>query len=305
MICPLCKNNSILLLENVKKNDIVDQYNQMLKDDFSYLFFSDLKYLQCNQCKLKFFDPLVTGDEKFYNSLQQFDWYYLDDKSEYSLATKFIKKSDSVLEIGSGKGAFAKKINANTYTGLDFSIEAKKMAAENGITIYNETIEEHSEKNIKYDVVVSFQVLEHVSDPNQFIKKSLNCLKDNGLMIIAVPSEDSFLQNAHNNILNMPPHHVTRWSDKALKFISSAYDLELLTIDHEEVQPIHKDWFKQTYITSSIFKKLKFRPALFRNSRFERKIIQHQSKLAKLLRINYDDTKMYNGHTVVAVYKKK
>jgi len=305
MTCPLCESNSLKLLENIKKIDILNQYSQILKDDFSYLFDSDLKYLQCNQCKLKFFDPLVTGDEKFYNSLQQFDWYYLDDKSEYSLATKFIKESDTVLEIGSGKGAFAKRINAKSYTGLDFSIEAKKMAAKNGIKIYNETIEEHSKKGVKYDVVVSFQVLEHVSNPKEFIEKSLNCLKENGVMIIAVPSENSFLQDTYNSVLNMPPHHVTRWSDNTLKFISNTYDLELITIDHEEVQPIHKDWFKQTYITSSIFKKLKFKPSLFRNSYLERKIIQYQSKLAKLLLIKYDDTETHYGHTVVAVYKKK
>ncbi|MGV2387332.1 MAG UNVERIFIED_CONTAM: hypothetical protein LVR29_00250 [Microcystis novacekii LVE1205-3] len=52
---------------------------------------------------------MITGSENFYEKLQVFDWYYLEEKNEYDYASQFIKPSDSVLEIGCGKGSFCSK----------------------------------------------------------------------------------------------------------------------------------------------------------------------------------------------------
>lgn len=301
MKCPLCENTNIKKLETVNKDDLVYLYKKMTDIDFGYLINQDINYCECKECSLRYFDPLITGDEKFYNALQKFEWYYMDEKEEYVYAKEYIKATDKVLEVGSGKGAFAKHIPTKDYIGLDFSENAKKMAEKNGIIIENEMIQDYAEKHPNsFDVVVSFQVLEHVSDPKSFIEAKIKALKSGGRMIIAVPSEDSFLKFVINGILNMPPHHVTRWSDETLEFIAKKYDLEVEAIYHEKVQEVHKNWFLATF----------FRSVLSSNKLIDRSlknkfVSKGCSLLSRVFTKSLHDEMLPNGHTVLVVYRKK
>ncbi len=301
MKCPLCENTNIKKLETVNKDDLVYLYKKMTDIDFGYLINQDINYCECKECQLRYFDPLITGDEKFYNALQKFEWYYMDEKEEYVYAKEYIKATDKVLEVGSGKGAFAKHIPTKDYIGLDFSENAKKMAEKNGIIIENEMIQDYAEKHPNsFDVVVSFQVLEHVSDSKSFIEAKIKALKSGGRMIIAVPSEDSFLKYVTNGILNMPPHHVTRWSDETLEFIAKKYDLEVEAIYHEKVQEVHKNWFLATF----------FRSVLSSNKLIDRSlknkfVSKGCSLLSRVFTKSLHDEMLPNGHTVLVVYRKK
>jgi len=301
MKCPLCESKKVIKIETIKKNDLINLYQKMTDIDFGYLINQDIDFCECENCNLRFYSPLITGDEKFYNSLQKFDWYYMDEKEEYIYAKDYIQPTDKVLEVGSGKGAFAKHIPTKDYIGLDFSKNAKKMAAENGIIIENEMIQDYAKKHTEeFDIVVSFQVLEHVSDPKSFIESKLQALKIGGKLIIAVPSEDSFLKYVNNGILNMPPHHVTRWSDKTFKYIADTYNLTIETIYHERVQDVHKKWYLSTF----------FRSALASNKLIDRSlknkfISKGCSLLSRIFAKSLHDEMLPNGHTVLVVYRKQ
>jgi 2-polyprenyl-3-methyl-5-hydroxy-6-metoxy-1,4-benzoquinol methylase len=289
------------VLETINKTDIVILYRKMLNIDVSYLINQDIDFCECQNCKLRFYNPLITGDEKFYNSLQKFDWYYMDDKEEYQYAKKFIGPNDKVLEVGCGKGAFAKHIASKNYIGLDLSQNAKEMAAKNGINIENEMIQDYALKHKEeFDIVVSFQVLEHVSDPKSFIEAKLYALKKGGKLIIAVPSEDSFLKYVTNGILNMPPHHVTRWSDATFEYIASKYGLDIETIYHEKVQDIHKRWYLHTLVFNSLcgYK-------LISTSIFTEVVSKFSSLLSRLLVRGLKNEMLPNGHTILVVFRKK
>ena len=301
MNCPLCNGKNIIVLETINKTDIVIVYRKMLDIDVSYLINQDIDFCECQNCKLRFYNPLITGDEKFYNSLQKFDWYYMDDKEEYQYAKKFISPNDKVLEVGSGKGAFAKHLATKDYIGLDLSQNAKEMAAKNGINIENEMIQDYALKHKEeFDIVVSFQVLEHVSDPKSFIEAKLYALKKGGKLIIAVPSEVSFLKYVTNGILNMPPHHVTRWSDATFEYIASKYELNIETIYHEKVQDVHKRWYLHTLVFNSLcgYKHIS-------TSIFTKVVSKFSSLLSRLLVRGLKNEMLPNGHTVLVVYRKK
>lgn len=92
----------------------------------------ELELCTCKDCALKFFTPTVTGNAAFYTALQQFPWYYMDEKDEFSLSLPFIKENDSLLEIGAGRGAFYDFLQAHgrkgvKYTGLEPSETGTKM----------------------------------------------------------------------------------------------------------------------------------------------------------------------------------
>ncbi len=299
-VCPLCESATSKFINRLRKKDLLKSYKKFIKIDIGYLINSDIDYYECLKCGLRFYYPPITGDEIFYNALQKFDWYYMDEKEEYHFVKEYISNNDKVLEVGSGKGAFVKYLSTDKYIGLDFSENAKKMAAENGIIIENDTIENYAKFHEKeFDAVVNFQVLEHVTNPKSFIEASLKVLNSEGLFIVSVPSEESFLKYAVNSILNMPPHHITRWSDNTFEFIAKKYNLELIDIFHEKVSEYHKLWYLHTLVRNSL-KNYELIDVSLVGKYFDK----FSSFIAKILMRGIKKEMLPNGHTVIAIFKK-
>lgn len=239
MICPLCRSRDLVLLERLSFEAIKALYRSRFrisrKDSVS-----ELHLMNCRECDLKFYDPSPTGNGEFYEALSRNPWYYLPEKEEYELALRCFSESDSVLEIGAGSGAFAEKLRVSKYAGIDLNAVAAAQARAKGFDVRHETIEEHAAGcRDCYDVVCSFQVLEHIPEVRCFLSAAIECVKSGGLMIHSVPSEDSFMGKQANNILNLPPHHATRWSDTALRNVAQIFGLELIDIFHEALSDEH------------------------------------------------------------------
>ena len=260
---------------------------------------------ECPICDLKFFYPLAPGSEFFYKDLQQFDWYYLEEKNEYSIAKNFIKKSDSVLDVGSGKGAFKEFVNGADFTGLELSNEAIITGQQKNIKILNQTIEEHASANKeKYDVVCAFQVLEHIPNIHTFIEKCLDALKPQGLLIISVPSDESFVPRIFNCILNMPPHHISRWPDSTLKKVAKQFNLSVHHFEHDLLSPIHKDVYSMTVCHHALNKIFNRKERLINRSLLDNIL----KKLSYPLSLFYSKGLVKGllplGHSITVVYKK-
>lgn len=306
--CPLCLSENTHETEKIPVSDLKKIYGKLLGGSISDEFIDtdDISFMHCIECDLKYFNPAITGSENFYEKFQKFDWYYMDEKDEYNYSKRFINERYSVLEIGSGKGAFSKKIKSNHYVGLEFSNKAIDIAAKEGITILNESIQEHVANNSnKYDVVCAFQVLEHVSDMRSFIESSIKCLKPNGILIYSVPSADSFVSLAPNNILNMPPHHVSWWSDKTLSKITDLFGIQLVDLYHEELADVHKQWYASTVAIRAINHLLgRTQPLLDRS--IKTNFLMKISYMAGLFYKQGLDNRLIlpRGHSVTAVYRK-
>ncbi len=240
--CCLCGNIELSLIDNINVADISKLYIHLFNVNIDMYFngFDIISYYRCNVCNLLFYSPQAAGDEILYNNLQRIEWYYPNNRTEFALAYNYIKKNDYVLEVGCGSGFFGKMLETCNYVGLETNENAKLMAINASLNVTNQTIEDHALNNRGlYDVVCSFQVLEHVVNPDSFLKSCVDCLKPGGLLIISVPSEDSYLAIVEDGVLNMPPHHMTRWTDKTLKFVASRYQLETITLEHEKLEENH------------------------------------------------------------------
>ena len=306
--CLLCNNEHTKFIDIIQVSDLALHYKKMLGSSIINEFdrHREIKFLECANCDLRFFWPPITGSERFYKLLQKFEWYYLDDKSEYDFACCYINEADKVLDIGCGKGAFAKKIKSTDYTGLEFSLEASSLAEKHGIKVLNEYIEEHALKHSNYyDVVCSFQVLEHVANPADFLSNSIKCLKSGGLLIISVPAADSFISKTTNGLLNMPPHHVTWWSDKTLQSVAGLFPLEVVEIEPELLADIHKHWYASTVATTAVNRILKRTPKLLDTTIANKFITKLVAILGRIYILGIEDTKMRpRGHSITVVYKK-
>jgi 2-polyprenyl-3-methyl-5-hydroxy-6-metoxy-1,4-benzoquinol methylase len=308
ILCPLNGSSDNTLIESLKTSDIAALYHHQLSINTASEFNSvkEIGLYHCLDSDLKFFYPLISGSEEFYEQLQEIDWYYLDQKYEYDYVQKIIKATDHILEIGCGSGLFAQKLSVADYVGLEFSQKAQLDAENKGIRVLNESIQVHAMSHPSaYDIVCAFQVLEHVIEINSFIESSLLSLKPGGLLIYSVPSADSFLSVAKNNILNMPPHHVSWWSDKALTSISQKFKLEIVDIKHEPLADMHKKSYLAYIVLESVSKKLNLRFSLVNRSWIYRFFAKLSEIVAAFLVEGMNAPEMLpNGHSVIAVYRK-
>jgi SAM-dependent methyltransferase len=201
-------------------------------------------------------------------------------------------------------GVFTNYIKCKSYTGLEFSEDAIKKAKDRGLKIFNESIERHAGTHaLLYDVVCYFQVLEHVPNPGDFITYSLKCLRPGGKLLVAVPSEDSFIKNVVNFYLNMPPHHASRWTDNTLRKVADLFNLQLVHLFHEPLHAVHRRFYVKTMIHKKMAALLGGQPKIIDNNISTKIIygISHITSIIPSLLINF---KNVVGQSLLVVYMK-
>jgi len=309
--CPACGENDSTEVDTVATADLADLYRRRGLDVAAYFDATPvIQRFRCEHCDLGYFLPPCPGDEHFYEQLQTQPWYYQDEKPEYAFATQFVKGGDRVLEVGCGKGAFRAFLPADIhYQGLEFNEEAVQKATAAGLSVHREYVEDHARSHPgRYQVVCSFQVLEHVPAPDTFVRACVESLAPGGRLIIAVPAEDSFLAVAPNAPLNMPPHHVLRWSDQALRNLASREGLRIETLWHEPIASFHQEWQTQALAHHYFVMRGWHRNKLIDKSLQHRligRLIRRDRLRQKLAsRVAQRNPVLGNGHTVVLVAAK-
>lgn len=121
----------------------------------------------------------------------------------------------NVLEVGCGTGALRDQLESATNwtvhgTDLDKSALLRVKPAR-GRTMYYDITEEREPYLEAYDIVILFDVLEHIQDTRPFLNSLLRHLKPQGLLLINVPA----LQNLYSNYDEIVGH-VRRYDKKTL-----------------------------------------------------------------------------------------
>jgi SAM-dependent methyltransferase len=153
----------------------------------------------------------------------------------------------NVLEIGAGKGSFLKKvIEIGVLHGNISAIEYSDWGREQLNSLHlNEVSPESmpSDKLLskwqgKFDFVCMFQVLEHLDELDSKLKFLYSCLRPQGQIIFAVPNPQAIYFNELNGaLLDMPPNHISRFSEASLQKLARR---NLLEVNFFEVEPLDK-----------------------------------------------------------------
>lgn len=111
--------------------------------------------------------------------------YFLARRALFkSLKGLNLPKFDNVLDVGCGTKPYEQLIKSNTYTGIEFDSDYSRKNSKADIFYDGKNFPVGSEK---YDLVISNQVLEHVFEPEVFIKEIKRVLQKNGTLILTVP----------------------------------------------------------------------------------------------------------------------
>jgi SAM-dependent methyltransferase len=299
---PLTKLRNTELVDVLDTSFIIDCYKKQLNIDVGR-FFQGIREIQIYKCLdsgYRFYYPFNTsGDSKFYEDLEKFSWYYMDWKWEHEIASNIIEPKDRVLEIGCGRGSFMKKVQQKGAgcIGLELNENAALYGQDKKVKILNESIQNHVKNNHeRYDVVCSFQVVEHIAKIKEFLQASVDTLKPGGKLIVSVPNNNSFIILENKLILNMPPHHMGLWDINSLINIQQFFGLRVKYIHIEPLQ-----WYHQGYAKDLL--NLKLSEKMHNKLGFLANILQNP--IAKIVNFNVATMSPYiNGHTILVVYSK-
>lgn len=296
---PLVKNVYAVVQREYPAEYIIKKY----KDEYdinvtgSFTGVKKLTLYTCPKTNYAFFYPFtLAGNASFYEQLEKFPWYYSPTKWEHKIVLDLLSGNEDILEVGCGNGNFLKQAAKKTsgkIIGLE--INSNSFGKGNEYEIIDQSIEVHAGlKPQAYDVVCTFQVVEHITNVYDFISNQLACLKKNGRLIIAVPNNDSFIKYDKLNLLNLPPHHMGLWNEKSLRALAEIFDVQIEKCVTEPLQEIHFQWYNRVMLgryvgitMAKVLNKLLF----LIGGKF---IVNYYKKKAHLI----------EGHTILFVYKK-
>lgn len=275
--------------------ELVNNYQNLFNLDVRRYFngIDNISLYECEDSGLQFFYPdTVVGDGKFYESIQHFDWYYVDNKWEFRQGLDLIPENSKVLEIGSGRGQFLKLLQQKTAhaEGLELNEKAIEEIRANGLQVHLMKIDEMEQQPGKkeyYDVVCSFQVYEHIENIGEVIRSSLNVLKPGGRLIISVPNSDCIYNHPSINPFNMPPHHQGLWYAETFRKLQQAFPLKLKEVFYEPTSFFNK--FRAANVDRQI-----------KSKQGQAAPLQYFKSLAHIL----SDPKLQRGRTMLAWYEK-
>ena len=231
----------IEIIATVRASDLARSWRQDFGIDASRLFDGVERLAIAREVGsgLIRFIPAILGDPEFYAALRAFKWYHPTEKAEFRTAAEWVNAGQRVIDVGAGNGAFAAHTQKASYLGLETDAAAAHACRARGLNVRPMTAAAHREDaNFRpADLVTAFQVLEHVADPASFLDDLWALARPGGHVAIGVPDAESYLAHLPDFVLNAPPHHVTWWSERALRVYLTAAGFRVVDMVRFPVEP--------------------------------------------------------------------
>ncbi len=154
-------------------------------------------------------------------------------------------KKGTLLDIGSGTGYFVAEMKNSNWevTGLEPDTGARKIALEiNNVSL--SPIEKYYQLPAKnYDVITLWHVLEHVHDLKKYVAHFKSLLKENGVLLVAVPNYRSLDAEIYKEYWAAydVPRHLYHFSPDAMKRLMDMEGFKIV-----EMRPM---WFDSFYVS--------------------------------------------------------
>jgi 2-polyprenyl-3-methyl-5-hydroxy-6-metoxy-1,4-benzoquinol methylase len=230
--CPACKKN---------------------ESKFKFCKYS-FSFSKCDHCNTIYMNPRPTPEimNSYYRNSENYKYWatYIFPASEairrekihiprfsrvVELCDKFSISKGTLLEIGPGFGTFCSVAQSAGIFEQVIAIEPTPEMAQacriKGIKVIEKKIEEVKDEVKTADVIVSFEVIEHLFDPSEFLKKSASIMKPGCIIVLSCPNGEGFDMSILNELSgSVDPEHVNLFNPKSLTALVENAGFEVLDV---------------------------------------------------------------------------
>ncbi|GIV27183.1 MAG: methyltransferase [Bacteroidia bacterium] len=241
-ICPICNSNKYKPFINcVDYTTTKEQFNLVscencgLVQTFPYpdqknigKYYESNEYISHSDKKNSFFDILYHVVRK-YTLIQK-----------VNLIKNYVPHG-TILDYGCGTGYFLEACNKNKFTtyGIEINEKAREIARSKNQNIFKDIKEI---KDVKFDIITLWHVLEHLYEPKEYINTFYNLLNKNGYLLLALPNKNSYDGQYYKNYWAGydVPRHLFHFTKK---------DIQNLISKKFKIIDIHPMYFDSFYVS--------------------------------------------------------
>ncbi len=227
----------------------------------------------CEDCGVIWHDAIIKDSKQYYeskeyrNSLEgsseENAFYKLHDKEtldKFKYTGTDIYRQKVVADIGCGAGAFLDFLKgvAETIIAVEPSDAYRNIMKMKGFKTYAYMPEVRKEWKNKIDVITSFDVIEHVENPKEFMVDIHELLSENGRAVIGTPTETPVMRQLLGEIyekkLLFSTQHLWVFSANNLKMLAEEARFQKMEIKYFQRYGIGNllGWLREKELCSDI-----------------------------------------------------
>ena len=135
------------------------------------------------------------------------------------------RKTNKILDVGCGRGWFLQEANKRGWNvfGTEYSTEAIKICKSNGLKMHEGKLESTAFSSEEFDIITSFEVIEHINNPIEETSYIYKFLRKGGLFYLTTPNFNCYLRfylKENYNIIGYP-EHLAYYTRRTLKKVLS------------------------------------------------------------------------------------
>jgi 2-polyprenyl-3-methyl-5-hydroxy-6-metoxy-1,4-benzoquinol methylase len=191
-----------------------------------------------------------------FGPLPQQHYKGIAERAAYSLhhdvahiASSYIKKGETALDIGCGEGAFAQRMIDRDITvdGCDIDVDQIKASLRTTVQLDLNQPGFSSHFTQRYDNVFAIEIIEHIENPWKLIRDAISVLKENGTLIISTPNISNFASRLRLGMTgrllafeknDLKHGHITPLPYFQLEYMFEQCGLSILQRSHGGVMPL-------------------------------------------------------------------
>ena len=175
----------------------------------------ELTYNACRDCETVYVSPRPTPDvlDDYYRTSENYQYWntYIFPASEQARREKIFKpraerliglckrygvNPGTLLEVGAGFGTFCEEVLASKFFKRIVAVEPTPDLAETcrkkGLEVIDRPVEQIQLDRGAADVVATFEVVEHLFSPRQFLDACRGLLTEGGILVLTTPNVHGF-----------------------------------------------------------------------------------------------------------------
>ena len=225
--CPICSS------QNNRKLEFRSKLAKQRKDCFEFLL-HDVQCLDCghiyegkipdSEFLMKYYQQAFTRSSQLVEIKPDFD-----ANNRMKLLDKHLNQGSKIFEIGANDGYFIDILNSNGFRASGFDPLDKGEEEILGVTdkFITKTHEGPVPSSEQADCVVSYYVMEHITDLKGWLTELLNMLKVGGLIVLEVPD---FSRYPRESLLF---EHFQHFTKESIESVFRLLGIDVVEISHE------------------------------------------------------------------------